>query len=140
MYYLLACLIGALGPLMNMCSNLCSQAFGTFTALILNHVIGLLVAVFGLLVFRKRLVFRRDIPVALYLGGAVGVCNVLFNLLAWPYLSVSFILALQLFGQTVTSLAVDTLGWFGYPKQAFQKKKLFPLALILVGTLLMALS
>ena len=68
------------------------------------------------------------------------MCNVLFNLLAWPYLSVSFILALQLFGQTVTSLAVDTLGWFGYPKQAFQKKKLFPLALILVGTLLMALS
>ena len=69
----------------------------------------------------------------LYLGGAIGVMTTAFNNLAFSRISVSSILALGLFGQSISGLIVDQYGLLNMPKHPFQKQKICGLFLILCG-------
>ncbi len=60
----------------------------------------------------------------MYLGGAIGVLTTLFHNLAFTKISVTSIIALSLFGQTITSLIVDKFGIFGMQKRVFERTSL----------------
>jgi transporter family-2 protein len=73
----------------------------------------------------------------LYLGGAIGVMTTVFNNFAVNRISVTSILALGLFGQSITGLIVDQYGLLNMPKHTFQNRKIFGLLLILTGIISM---
>jgi transporter family-2 protein len=86
---------------------------------------------------------KRDKPFAkrqawfLYIGGALGVMTVIFNNYSFMRISVSAILALMLFGQSVASLAIDQYGWLGMPKHPFNKRRIIGLLLTICGIAVM---
>jgi len=69
----------------------------------------------------------------LYTGGSLGVIVTLANNLAYSRISVSAILALMLFGQSITGIIVDQYGLMNMPKHPFVKQKLIGLILVLLG-------
>jgi len=68
-----------------------------------------------------------------YLGGAIGVLTTIFLNFAFGRISVSAILALGLFGQSITGLVIDQYGLLGMAKHPFAKRKLIGLILIIAG-------
>ena len=109
-----------------------TEQYGIYSATIIIHIMGLLFIIAWILTKREKVIFGRH-PWYLYIGGFIGVFTTVSNNLAFGRISVSAILALTLFGQSLSGLAVDHFGFFGMPKYQFTKRKLIGLALTLVG-------
>jgi transporter family-2 protein len=135
MYYLLALLTGALITVMVALNGQLTDTHGLYSASVIIHVVGL-AAVSFLLLIKRESPFTKSggpIPRYLYLGGAVGVITVLLTNSAFGNISVSAILALGLFGQSLMGIAVDQYGLFGMGKHPFDRFKLAGLSLMLLG-------
>ncbi|MCK5130498.1 MAG: DMT family transporter, partial [Clostridiales bacterium] len=63
--------------------------------------------------------------------------TIVFSSIAFGKISVSAILAIGLFGQSITSIVIDQYGIFGMPKTIFAKKKFFGLAFVILGIMIM---
>jgi transporter family-2 protein len=109
-----------------------TEQYGVYSATIIIHIAGLLLITLLTICNRENPFSKRQIWY-LYLGGAIGVLTTVFNNFAFSRISVSSILALGLFGQSLTGLIVDQYGWLGMPKHTFQKRKLYGLLLIICG-------
>jgi len=109
-----------------------TQEYGVYTAAVIIHVVGLILIVAVVAIKRERF-FPQMHPWFLYLGGALGVFTTVSNNFAFGRISVSAILALGLFGQSLAGIAVDQWGLFGMQRHRFTKEKLIGLLLILVG-------
>jgi transporter family-2 protein len=135
MYYFLALLTGILITVMVTFNGTLTATHGLYSATVIIHVVGLVV-VTSFLLFKKEWPFFRGgkkIPAYMYLGGAVGVVTVLLTNFAFGNISVSALLALGLFGQSLSGIAVDQFGLFGMKKHPFNKRKLIGLSFMLVG-------
>ena len=121
MYYFIAIGIGALISLLVTANGGLAESFGSYSATVAIHIIGLLAASVIVAARRQRLIPRQKITLLFYLGGAVGVGTTLFNNLAFGFVSISALLALSLFGQTCTSLIVDQFGLLGMPKRPLRR-------------------
>jgi len=106
--------------------------YGVYTATVIIHIVGLILIV-GVVAMKKERFFPARFPWFLYLGGAIGVLTTVYNNLSFGRISVSAILALGLFGQSVTGLVIDQYGFFGMQKHPFSKEKTIGLLLILAG-------
>jgi len=136
MYYLLSLLMGALISVMILVNGGLAGQHGMHAATVVVHIVGL--PLIALLVWlRRERPFSNRQHWGLYLGGAIGVLNVLFANLAFGRISVSAILALGLFGQSVSGLIVDQYGWLGMPQHPFRKEKIIGLLIILGGIAVM---
>ena len=113
-----------------------TEQHGLYTAAVIIHIVGLIVITALALVKRERLFFARH-AWFLYLGGAIGVLTTLFNNFSFGRISVSAILALGLFGQSIMGLVIDRYGFFNMPKHSFTKRKLIGLLFILGGIISM---
>jgi len=134
MYYLLALLTGVLITVMVTFNGSLTAEHGIYTGTVIIHVVGL-VFVSLMLAVRREAPFKRvkGIPLRLYLGGAVGVITVLLTNFAFGSISVSALMAMGLFGQSLSGIAVDEYGLFGMKRHPFNKRKLAGLALMLAG-------
>jgi len=140
MYYLLALLTGILITVMVAFNGNVTARHGLYTATVVIHAVGLLCVSFLLLAKREKPFLRgvvdadgRRIPLYMYLGGAVGVITVLLTNFAFGSISVSALMALGLFGQSLSAIAVDQFGLFGMARHPFNRRKIIGLALMLGG-------
>lgn len=137
MYQFLALLNGAiLAILISVNGNLSAQ-YGAFLASAIIHFVGCIAGGFLCCFEKGRQRLWRQGPLWIYLGGAIGVIMNIANNLAFGKISVTAIIALELLGQTVTALAIDSFGLFGFPRQEFKKKSLIVFAFSLIGIIVM---
>lgn len=139
MYYFLSLAAGVIISVMVACNGGLAEVYGVYSSTLLIHVTGFLV-IAAIAVARRGNPFAARQRWFLYTGGAIGVCNIVFNNLAFGRISISAILALSLLGQSLTGLVVDRYGWLGMPTFPFQKRKIWGLLLILAGILAMMSS
>jgi transporter family-2 protein len=137
-YYFLALLTGVLITVMVAFNGQLTAAHGIYTATVIIHVVGLAFVSVLLVIKREAPFLRRaaresSIPPYMYLGGAVGVITVVLTNYAFGQISVSALMALGLFGQSLGGIAVDQFGLFGMDVHPFNKKKVIGLVLMLCG-------
>lgn len=140
MYHFLSVLAGIFVALMVLMNGELSSYYGVYSSTLVIHIVGLLL-VFVILAFKREHVFpAKKQSFHLYLGGAVGVVNVVFCNIAFGRISLSAILALGLLGQTLTSLVFDRYGFWNMPRHPFSKMKLIGIAFVMLGIALMLLN
>lgn len=139
MFYMLSMLMGILISVMVAVNGGLTERYGVYSAAVIIHIVGLLIIIAVVLIKREKF-FSKRFAWYLYLGGAIGVLTTVFNNFAFGRISVSAILALGLFGQSITGLAIDRYGLFGMQKYPFTKEKLLGLALIIAGIVSMITS
>jgi len=139
MYYFLSLLSGILITVMVAFNGGLTKQYGVYSATVIIHIVGLILIAAVVLIKRERPFSAGKVSASekrrwfLYLGGAIGVMTTVFNNFAYGRISVSAIMALGLFGQSVAGLTIDQYGFLGMPKHPFSKRKLFGLLLIIAG-------
>lgn len=132
MYYLLSLLIGILVAIMITVNGGLTTLYGVYSATVVIHVV-------GLLLIGAIILFRREKPFAvrhrwyLYIGGVLGVATTACTNYAFGKISVSAILAISLFGQSVMGLLVDQFGLFKMRVHRFRVYQLPGLLLVVGG-------
>lgn len=132
MFYILSLLMGILISIMVAANGGLTTQYGVYSATVIIHIVGLVLISTVVLAKRERF-FPGRFAWFLYLGGAIGVLTTVFNNFSFGRISVSAILALGLFGQSVAGLIIDQYGFFGMQKHPFRTEKLLGLTLILAG-------
>jgi len=132
MFFLLSLLMGVLISVMVAFNGGLTTQYGVYSATVIIHIVGLILI--SAVVFIKREgFFPERFAWFLYLGGGIGVLTTVFNNFSFGRISVSAILALGLFGQSIAGLAMDQYGFFGMQKHPFTKEKLIGIFLIMGG-------
>ncbi|MGL4736950.1 MAG: DMT family transporter [Cellulosilyticaceae bacterium] len=137
MYYFLSIIVGMVIAIMVAINGELTNFHGMFVAAILIHIVGSLFAYVVMKLRKQPLKLSKQIPLWFYLGGALGVITTFCNNFAFGKISLTSIIAIGLFGQTLTSLLIDSFGFFGMKKYPFQKYTLIGLSLALLGILVM---
>ena len=112
MYYFLSLLIGILVAVMIAFNGGLTTVYGIYSATVIIHIVGLIL-IGAIILFRREKPFARRLPWYLYIGGVLGVATTASVNFAFGKISLSAILALGLFGQSVAGVLVDQLGLFG---------------------------
>jgi transporter family-2 protein len=136
---LISIFIGFMVSLMIMINGNLSNSAGSYTSIVIIHIVGLIVTILILIVTKSKLQYHKGIPIYLYSAGAIGVFTVLFNNLSFLALGVSIPLALGLLGQSITSMIIDQFGLLGMKIVKFKKEKIIGLAFITLGIVIMML-
>jgi len=136
-YNFLALLSGVFIALMVAVNGDLTAIYGNYNATFIVHVIAVIFAFAFSKLGRKKLFPRKKLPLWFYSAGAFGIFSVFFSNYAFGKISLTSILALNLFGQTVFSLLIDNLGLFGMEKHPFKKSSLIGLAFSLTGVAVM---
>lgn len=139
MYNFLSAFMGALIAIMIMLNGTLSGGTGNYTSIIIIHLIGLFSIIFVIIISKSKLKIKKNLPLYLYSGGAIGVFTVLFNNLSFTALGVSLPLALGLLGQAVSSIIIDHFGLLGMKVINFKKNKIIGLLLVTLGIFIMAI-
>lgn len=137
MYNFLSLLIGILVATMIAFNGELSYGIGNYMSLIIIHIVGFIVILVIIIYKKIKISFRNNLPLYLYIAGAISVFTVMFNNLSFAALGVSIPVALGLLGQLLTSLAFDHFGLLGMPKVIFNKKKFLGLLFITIGISIM---
>ena len=138
MYNFLSLLIGILVATMIAFNGELSSGIGNYMSLIIIHILGFIVILVIIIYKKIKISFRNNLPLYLYIAGAISVFTVMFNNLSFAALGVSIPVALGLLGQLLTSLAFDHFGFLDMPKVIFNKKKFLGLLFITIGISIMA--
>lgn len=132
MYYILSLATGVLISVMVAFNGGLTEQYGVYPATVIIHIVGLLLISLVVLIKHEN-PFAKRYEWFLYLGGAIGVATTVFNNMAFGRISVSAILAIGLFGQSLAGLVVDQYGLLRMPKHPFRKHKIIGLVLVLIG-------
>ncbi|WMM24980.1 DMT family transporter [Tissierella sp. MB52-C2] len=139
MYRFYAIFIGVLITIMVTFNGTLDSYLGNYLSILVIHIVGL-TAILGILIFKKiKPVFKKEVPLYLYSGGAIGVLLVLANNISFSALGASLTLALGVFGQLILSSAIDHYGLMGMDTYKFHKKKIVGFGIILVGIIIMTI-
>jgi len=139
MYKSLAIFDGILVALMVSFNGLLAFQLGNGPSLIVIHGIGLLGTILLLLVSRTSLKSIRGLPVYLFMAGALGIFNVLFNNLSFTALGATLTLSLNLVGQLLASMVLDHFGLLGLALNRINSMKLLGITIMILGIFLMML-
>ena len=137
MLYLIAIIAGVLIATMVTFNGDLTVLYGTYTASAIIFFVGLITSLIISIIKKEKLFQVKKIPFVLYLGGFTGLFTTVFNNVAYGYITVSAILALSLFGQTITSIFIDLFGLFRMPKRGFKPFKIIGLVIVVIGLLFM---
>ena len=137
MYQLLALLNGAVCAVMIAINGTLTNHYGLFTATVIIHIVGTVFSLAVLLVRRDKIIPPKGLPLWFYLGGAIGLLTSLSNNFCIGKISITSILALGLFGQTVIAIIVDRTGLLGMEKRPFRSSSLVGIAFALAGIIFM---
>ncbi|QGU94390.1 EamA-like transporter family protein [Clostridium bovifaecis] len=137
MYKLSAVFIGLLIAVMVTFNGILASYAGDYLAVLIVQVTALVTISLILIIKRKKINLKREIPFYLFLGGAIGVVLTLFNNICFKHLGVSLTLSLGLLGQSVAAVIIDHFGLLGMDKYEFNKEKLIGFALAFAGISIM---
>ncbi len=137
MYKAGAVFSGILIAVMVSINGLLDTYLGGFSTLVVFHTVGLITLIGILLIKRERISLSKDIPIYLYLGGAIGVGMVFSNIVCFKALGVSLTLALGIIGQISFATVIDHFGLLGMDRHPFQKGKITGFLIIFLGIILM---
>ncbi len=136
----LSALSGVMIAVMILMNGQLSSAWGSWAAAVVIHVVGLAALFFWMLIRRENPFVRNNMPLYLYLGGAVGAVSTVLTNMATPVIGVSATLALGLLGQTAISALIDAMGILGAKKTRFRLQTAIGMALIALGIWAMTLG
>lgn len=136
MYNLLSLVIGAVVAIMIAINGQLTSAYDLFVSAVIIHVIGTVFSLIVCLCRHQKILVKAEAP-WMYLGGAIGVFTTFGNNLSYGRISMTSIVALVLFGQTVISLLIDSFGLMGMEKHPFKKTSVIGLVFALAGMLVM---
>lgn len=122
MYYLISLIIGILVAVMIAANGGLTTLYGMYSATVIIHIVGL-VLIGGLILVRREKPFAKPQPWYLYVGGVIGVVTTICVNYAFGKISLSAILAIGLFGQSLAGLLVDQFGLLGmrsHPVRLYQ--------------------
>lgn len=137
MYNLLSLLSGFIIAVMVALNGELTAQYGVFTAAVIVHIAG---TTFAFLVLKgkgQKLASLKEIPPWLYLGGVLGVLTTILNNFSYGKISLTSIVALGLFGQSVAALIIDCTGLLGMEKHIFKKSSLAGIAFSCLGIVIM---
>lgn len=137
MFYFLSVFVGMLIAIMITINGELSSYYGVYLSAVIIHIIGTVFAYIMMRFSREKLVYKHRLPLWYYLGGVMGVITTFCNNFAFGKISLTSLIALVLLGQTLTSIAIDTYGWFGMKQYPFQKHKWIGLSFALLGIIMM---
>jgi transporter family-2 protein len=78
----------------------------------------------------------QSAPAWAFLGGVLGIGFVFGSIVAIPNVGVVVAVSAAILGQMIGSFLADTFGWFGVNKIPFDPLRLFGIALLIAGVLL----
>lgn len=137
MYNFLTLLTGAIIAVMVALNGNLSDLTGLYISTVIIHIVGILFAFFMIKITKKQVKWRSIPHFSLYLGGFFGFFTTVFTNFAYGKITMTSIVALSLFGQTASSLLIDSLGLFHMQKQPFNKSSLVGIGCSLLGILVM---
>lgn len=137
MYDLLSLLAGVVISIMIAVNGGLTAQYGMFGAAVIIHIVGVFFAYALIKMRRQKVLLAPRIPWWMYTGGIIGVLTTVFNNFAYGKISLTSIIALGLLGQTVSSLAIDSFGFFGMRKYPLKKSTWIGLAFAVLGILVM---
>lgn len=137
MYKMMATLDGILIALMVVFNGLLASRTGNSQSLIIIHVVGLLGTTLLLIGSRNKLKSIKGIPFYLFIAGALGIFNVLFNNISFLKLGATLTLCLNLLGQLIASMIIDHLGLLGQQVNKINSTKLFGISIMILGIVAM---
>lgn len=132
MYYLLSLLIGILVAAMITVNGGLTSFYGVYAATVVIHIVGLIL-IGAIVLLRREKPFAKLQPWYLYLGGVLGVATTASTNFAFGKISLSAILAIGLFAQSVAGALVDQFGLFGMRKHRFRLYQLPGILLVMGG-------
>ena len=137
MYKMMATLDGVLIALMVVFNGLLASKTGNSQSLIIIHVVGLLGTTLLLIASRNKLKSIRGIPLYLFIAGALGIFNVLFNNISFLKLGATLTLCLNLLGQLIASMIIDHFGLLGQQVNKINSTKLLGISIMILGIISM---
>ena len=132
MYYFASLLIGILVAVMIAVNGGLTTFYGVYFATVIIHIVGLIL-IGTIIGVRREKPFAKRLPWYLYIGGVLGVATTASVNFAFGKISLSAILALGLFGQSVAGALVDQFGWFGMRKHPFRAHQIPGILLVAGG-------
>ncbi len=132
MYYFLSLIIGILVAVMIAVNGGLTTLYGVYSATVVIHIVGLIL-IGSIILFRRERPFEKRLPWYLYIGGVLGVATTASVNFAFGKISLSAILALGLFGQSVAGALVDQFGLFGMRKHPFRSHQIPGILLVAGG-------
>ena len=113
------------------------------TAALISFTVGTLVLILAVLITRPKAAWRpapgEKRPPWLYTGGLLGVLMVLANIILVPILGASLTIVLNIIGQILGGILVDSIGLFGAARRQPGAMRLLGLAILIAGAILIHL-
>ena len=135
MYYFYSFVAAILIAVMVVTNGSLGAFYDSYVASIIIHAVGLLFVTIVVKIKKEKIFSKKAVPMILYCGGAIGVVTTLCNNLSYGKISVTAIIALGLFAQTLTSIIIDQFGLFNMPVKKLNKVKVISLSFTLMGIL-----
>ena len=139
-YYLFAVAAGAMLPVQfGINAQLAHWLGSPLRATLVSFAVGAAVLLAAVLVFARGIADGRDLGAApwwVWVGGCLGAFYVLGSVVTAPKLGAAALFAFILAGQAVASLVVDHFGWVGFEESPITPARLFGLALVAAGVVL----
>ena len=132
MYYLASLFIGILVAVMITVNGGLTALNGVYSATVIIHIVGLIL-ISAIIFWRREKPFQKIHKWYLYIGGVLGVATTASTNFAFGQISVSAILAIGLFGQSVAGVLVDQFGLFGMRKHPFRARQIPGILLVAGG-------
>lgn len=133
MYNFLALISGAIIGFMILLNGELAQVYGMYNATLIFHVVAVAFTLIVCKIGKKKIFPSVKLPLWFYLGGILMVFPTLFENFAFGKISMTCIMALSLFGQTITAFLFDRFGWLGMEKHPFKKTSLIGVIFSLTG-------
>ena len=110
-----------------------AQVYGMYNATLIFHVVAVAFTLIVCKIGKKKIFPSVKLPLWFYLGGILMVFPTLFENFAFGKISMTCIMALSLFGQTIAAFLFDRFGWLGMEKHPFKKTSLIGVIFSLTG-------
>lgn len=133
MYQALCLLSGVFLAIVITTNGSLSGYYGPYISTVMIHIVGTVVAYIAMKGARQDWKPAQRIPLWMFSGGAIGILTTVFQSVAFAHIGVTPILALSLFGQTVTALIIDSFGLFHMEKRPVNKATLIGVLVSMCG-------
>ena len=137
MFRFLALGTGVLLAIMIQINGTLSGQYGTYHAALYIHIIGACAAALLLLLRHKPIRAKSKVSFWMLTGGVIGVGTTVFNNLAFSHISLTCIVALQLFAELLVSCLIDAFGLFGMQRRGRGEWSIAGMLLSVAGIALM---
>lgn len=137
MYELLCLLSGVVLAVVITTNGSLAGYYGAYMGAVIVHIVGTAVAYAAVKAAKQPWRPKQKLPLWMYSGGVIGIVTTVFQNFAFGQLGATAVMALSLFGQTLTALVVDGFGVLGAEKRKIGKSTVIGVLVSVCGVLYM---